>query len=210
MQSVQYFFLSLLFIPIMSTAQVGYQLGQPTMIGNGCPSGSASVAISPDGSAISILFDQFTIEGKVGGNQWDKMRKNCRFQIPVSVTPGYMLETVQVEYRGFAHVMNGNRAFIITTGPSVGLSDMVVGGEKTRNELRNQSGDFYVQQRIPSVTPRCQVNNSIDFSVFLQLFGQAPRAPLYLREEATLLLASSDVIGEASPIRFQVRLRPCI
>jgi hypothetical protein len=151
-----------------SFAEPAYQIGEPVMIGNGCPQGSASAVISPGGSAISILFDRFAIDGRRGGNQWDLMRKNCRFHIPVAVTPGYTLEAVQVDYRGFANVQNNNRAVIITTGASVGLSDMVVGNERTRTELRGMTGNFLVRQAIPTLSGRCRPDNSLDLSSWIQ------------------------------------------
>ena len=40
----------------------GIRLGNPEYGGSGCPGGSASVALSPDQSAISILFDQYVVE----------------------------------------------------------------------------------------------------------------------------------------------------
>lgn len=187
----------------------GYQLGDPEMAGNGCPQGSASAAISPDGSAISILFDRFAIDARRGGNAWDQMRKNCRFRIPVAVTPGYTLQAVQVDYRGFADVQKGNHAFVITTGAFVGLGDMVVGNEKTRSELRNLTGDFLVSQQIPAQASNCKSDNSIDFSVFLQMFGPAAKGPLYLLQDASIVLDSTDLVGSAESIRFKVVLRAC-
>ena len=38
------------------------QLGQPAYGGTGCPAGTASVSLSPDNQAISILFDQYVVE----------------------------------------------------------------------------------------------------------------------------------------------------
>lgn len=190
-------------------ASPNYQLGEPVLIGNGCPKGSASVAVSPDGSAISILFDRFSVDAKRGMNPWDQMRKNCRFHIPVALPPGFALEAVQVDYRGFVNAQNGNRAFIITTGAFVGLGDMVVGNERTRSELRNVTDNFLVRQQIPTSNHSCKTDNSIDFSVFLQMFGYAPKAPLYYKEEASLILDSTDVGANEEAIRFQVRLTPC-
>ena len=37
-------------------------LGEPGYGGSGCPQGSASTILSPDGKSLSILFDEFMVE----------------------------------------------------------------------------------------------------------------------------------------------------
>ena len=40
----------------------GISLGYPGYGGTGCPQGTASATLSPDGTALSVLFDQFVVE----------------------------------------------------------------------------------------------------------------------------------------------------
>lgn len=78
----------------------GLVLGQPAYGGTGCPAGTASVTLSPEQDAISILFDQFVTEaGNTTGKRVD--RKACNLSIPVSVPQGYSLSVIQTDYRGF-------------------------------------------------------------------------------------------------------------
>ncbi|MGZ3773593.1 MAG: DUF4360 domain-containing protein [Pseudobdellovibrionaceae bacterium] len=79
-------------------------LGQPGYGGTGCPAGSASVTLSPDQQALSILFDNYVAEAG-GGRRVD--RKSCNISIPVHVPQGYSVAVFQVDYRGFNSVPAG-------------------------------------------------------------------------------------------------------
>ena len=68
---------------------------------NGCPAGSYSIVMSPDGTTLSILFDQFTLESSGisgSGNQ----RKVCRISSPLNLPANYSIGVYKVDYRGFA------------------------------------------------------------------------------------------------------------
>ncbi len=62
--------------------------------GNGCPSGSASVNVSPDGQELSILFDKF----KADKNQ---RRASCNLTIPIRVPQGFQISLYDADYRGY-------------------------------------------------------------------------------------------------------------
>jgi hypothetical protein len=83
------------------------QLGQPAYGGTGCPAGTASVSLSPDNQAISILFDQYVVEAG-GAKGFD--RKNCNIAIPVHVPQGYSVAVMAIDYRGFVQLPAGARA----------------------------------------------------------------------------------------------------
>lgn len=68
---------------------------------NGCPEGSYSVVMSPDGTTLSILFDQFTVDGS-GTPVNGKQRKVCRISAPLNLPPNYSIGVYKVDYRGFA------------------------------------------------------------------------------------------------------------
>lgn len=81
-------------------AEKGIRLGSPQYGGTGCPAGSASVSLSPEEDALSILFDGFSASaGNVSGKRVD--RKSCNLSIPVSIPQGYSVSVIQVDYRGF-------------------------------------------------------------------------------------------------------------
>ncbi len=94
---------------LIIASQAGAQtirLGQPAYGGNGCPAGTASVTVSPDQSAISVLFDQFITEaGNTTGRRID--RKACNLSVPVQVPGGYSVAVFAVDYRGYNAVPRG-------------------------------------------------------------------------------------------------------
>ncbi|MBH8556120.1 DUF4360 domain-containing protein [Nostocaceae cyanobacterium CENA357] len=65
--------------------------------GNGCPDGSASVSVSPDGQELSILFDQFIAVG----NKVAQSRKSCNMSIPIRVPQGFQISLYDADYRGY-------------------------------------------------------------------------------------------------------------
>lgn len=68
---------------------------------NGCPEESYSIVLSPDGAALSILFDQLTIEsGRISSSEIQ--RKVCRISSPLNLPANYSIGVYQVDYRGFA------------------------------------------------------------------------------------------------------------
>ncbi len=106
------------------------RLGNPEYGGSGCPAGSASVALSPDQKAISILFDQYVVEAG-GTKSFD--RKNCNIAIPVQVPQGYSVAVMAIDYRGFVGLPSGGRAslnvnyFLAGQGRSISTSKSFVG-----------------------------------------------------------------------------------
>jgi hypothetical protein len=100
-------FLSALALLIASQANAQtIRLGNPAYGGTGCPAGSASVTVSPDQSAISVLFDQFLTEaGNTTRRRID--RKSCNLSVPVQVPGGYSVAVFAVDYRGYNAVPRG-------------------------------------------------------------------------------------------------------
>ncbi len=89
-------------------AQSGISLGNPSYGGTGCPAGSASVTLSPDATALSMLFDSYTAEaGGTTGRVID--RKSCNIAVPVNVPGGFSVSVISVDYRGFNAVPAGGR-----------------------------------------------------------------------------------------------------
>jgi hypothetical protein len=63
---------------------------------NGCPEGSYSIVLAPDGTTMSILFDRFTVEsGAV-------RKKMCRISAPLELPANKSIGVYKVDYRGFA------------------------------------------------------------------------------------------------------------
>lgn len=73
---------------------------RPNYQGSGCPEGTASVVMSGDNRAVSIVFDNFTTEA---GQQAMKQttEKACRLIIPIEAPQGFRMAIAQMDYRGF-------------------------------------------------------------------------------------------------------------
>jgi hypothetical protein len=101
----------------MSTAahaQVPVQqirLGTPTYAGSGCPLGTTSASLAPDGSSLSILFGAFQANaGGSSGNTVD--RKACNIAIPVGVPQGFTVSVIKIDYRGYNRLpLNASATF---------------------------------------------------------------------------------------------------
>lgn len=117
------------------------QLGEPQYGGTGCPAGSASVALSPDAKAISVLFDQYVVEA--GGSR-TLDRKNCNIAVPVHVPNGYSVSVMAIDYRGFVALPQGGRAqlsvdyFLAGGGRGVRTSKTFL-GEQASDYLKSDS-----------------------------------------------------------------------
>ena len=93
-------------VAVQSALADGIRLGQPAYGGTGCPAGSASVTLSPNNSALSILFDQYVVD--TAGRGFD--RKNCNIAVPVHVPQGFSVAVMAIDYRGFLQLPEGARA----------------------------------------------------------------------------------------------------
>ncbi len=119
------------------------RLGQPEYGGTGCPAGSASVALSPDSKAISILFDQYVVEAG-GAKSFD--RKNCNIAIPVHVPSGYSVSVMAIDYRGFVGLPAGARAslnvnyFLAGQGRGINTSKSFFGASSSNYVKSDQLG----------------------------------------------------------------------
>jgi hypothetical protein len=79
-------------------------LGQPTFFGSGCQNGTMDFVLSPDGSELSVLFDNFIVEA---GNGTRVDTKTCSTTIPISIPLGHSLTITQADYRGFNSLPKG-------------------------------------------------------------------------------------------------------
>jgi hypothetical protein len=82
-----------------ASAQSGLTLGKPGYGGSGCPGGTASVALAPDGKSLSLRFTRYRVAAGGGsGRSFD--RKNCSLAIPVNVPSGKSVSIISADYRG--------------------------------------------------------------------------------------------------------------
>lgn len=68
---------------------------------------STTVIRSPDGSALTILFDDLSVA--VGSQQ----RRACSVSAPLNLPEGYSLGVYRVDYRGYAHLAKKENATLV-------------------------------------------------------------------------------------------------
>jgi hypothetical protein len=89
-------FAALQFVATPASAQP-VQIKGANYGGSGCPAGSASVNVSPDGQELTILFDQFIAQG----SNPLQSRKSCNLSIPIQVPQGFQVSLYDADYRGY-------------------------------------------------------------------------------------------------------------
>jgi hypothetical protein len=132
---------------------------------SGCPQGSYSVAHAPDGSSLTILFDELLVSAGDPAEQ----RKQCSLSVPLNLPEGYSLGVYRVDYRGFAHLTRGDVAEL-TVDYNLGPRD---NGRRFRRSANGpHDGDFIFTENIGAGLMRrvgCGVEAVLDVSVSLEL-----------------------------------------
>jgi len=82
------------------TLPAGQTLAQSALVysnGSGCPDNSVSATFSPDGQALSILFDKYIADARFRNTA----NRKCNLTISMFVPRGYQAYLYSVDYRGF-------------------------------------------------------------------------------------------------------------
>jgi len=142
---------------------------------NGCPEGSYSIVVSPDGTAVSILFDQFTVQSgdpSLRGTQ----RKVCRISSPLTLPANYSIGVFKVDYRGFAKLAAKQESALEVQyflGPHDGQH-----GRVFKRTLRGpREGDFTFTENIGAGQMKragCGTAAMLDVGITLSLDGDPP------------------------------------
>jgi hypothetical protein len=176
-----------------------HRVHNPRFAGDGCPAGSVTVAESPDGSAVTLLFDRFQAEaGGATGRRVHRMF--CDFTIPIEVPAGQRLGVVQVDYRGFSAL------------PAQGRGQLLV--------------DYlFANSRAPSFRQALTPGTPTDFLLTDRIGARALRwsecgAPVEIQGRATLTVESNPALEQAlasldtvdatrGGLIYGLQLRPC-
>lgn len=67
--------------------------------GSGCPEGTAHATLSPDNTALSILFDEF--KSAAGGTAPARDRAKCAVRAKLAFANRYQVQVAKVDVRGF-------------------------------------------------------------------------------------------------------------
>ena len=158
-----------------------------------CGASDYTVVSSPDGTSISVLFDNFT--ASTPGNPW----VSCPIRIPLNLPAGYSMGVYRMDYRGFVHAETG--------GARVAL-DYGFGKAEPRRHVkaidRAIDGDFSFTDTVPAGQMRragCGANAVLDLTATLML----PRD----RDPGVSQLTLDSIDGNTGGVTFLVDLKPC-
>jgi len=80
-----------------------------TVIGSGCPIGTAAIAVAPDNTAFTVTYSDYLAQVGVGAKPTD-FRKNCQINVAVHAPGGFTFAVAKADYRGFASLARGASA----------------------------------------------------------------------------------------------------
>jgi hypothetical protein len=187
---------SLLSAPAMASDDIS--LGEPGYGGSGCPQGSASTILSPDGKALSILFDEFMVEA--GGDTRKRVaRKTCNIAIPVHVPQGFSVSIIDVDYRGYNSLPRGAQATFTAEYFFAGQR-----GPRYRKNFRGFTDDeFLISNKLgvhALVWSKCGADVNLRVNT-----GMMVRTNRY-KDEALSMVDSADF---AAGIVYQLQWKKC-
>lgn len=179
-----------------------YQLGQASFSGNGCKENTTSIATSFDQQSISILFDDFSVDASGGHGADRTFKTTCIVSIPVNITPGYMVETTTVDYRGFADLDKNAVGSILTYASR---TDYMGGPKFGRGSvLRGPMTDGFFSEVVVKQQPgfkKCPAVNQIYLAITAQINLTSKN------KQGFMTLDSGDIADNG--IRMGVTLRHC-
>lgn len=137
----------------------------------GCPPGTFNIVTSPDGSSVSVLFDNFTVNTSTSGF----VRKTCAMEIPLQLPAGYSLGVYQLDYRGFAQLQDRQRGELqVNYGTGAGERNR---GRRFRRDVRGAyEGDFTFNERLRGGVLRrmgCGGSQVLNFAATLTLASRS-------------------------------------
>ncbi|GIF04027.1 hypothetical protein Asi03nite_15650 [Actinoplanes siamensis] len=75
-------------------------------IGSGCPDRSSRIAVSPDNTAFTVTYANYTARVGPESDPLD-FRKNCQIALDVKVPSGFTFAVAGADYRGYASLARG-------------------------------------------------------------------------------------------------------
>lgn len=142
-----------------ATGFADVRLGTPLVGGKSCRAGSVSVALTPDQSAMTILFDEASIEVPADARNNEAFGM-CNLLVPIELGPGQKLKFTKWDYRGFysigdrsqANLMIRNR-YMVQGENWTSLPTHTRVARSQSNTFRgraNLTEDFFVESTVPT------------------------------------------------------------
>ena len=192
--------IALLFAPAYAQGEGPNQRGRQNsgVSENGCSPGTYSIINAPDGSALTILFDDFSIVS----SEANVARKYCNLQIPLNLPAGHTLGVYRVDYRGFSRLssrQSANLSVDYALGPRNN-------GRRFHRSVRGaHDGEFLFRENIGAgLMRRVGCGEAAVLNVAATLDLQTNSQP----EEAMIALDSADGTARGGLV-YHFNLRRC-
>lgn len=175
------------------------------LTGSGCNESNASANITPDGTYLSVLFDNFKAEiGQGSMNpQLSQLKKQCTVLIDMDVPFGYQYALESTEFRGFAALPASAYGYHrFTQVVPNGIPNM------RETQLRGPIGDNYeaIVRQKPGRSP-WSVCNSPQQTV--QILAELSLAYLPGSRDRSMAQINLDSVDTGVQSRFKMTWRPC-
>jgi hypothetical protein len=175
------------------------------LTGSGCSEADASANVTPDGTFLSVLFDNFKAEiGNGSSNpQMAALKKQCTVLIDMDVPFGYQYALETTEFRGFAALPASAYGYHrFTQLVQNGIPNM------RETQLRGPIGNNYesVVRQKPGRSP-WSVCNSPQQTV--QILAELSVAYLPNTVDRSMAQINLDSVDTGVQSRFKMTWRPC-
>ncbi|WP_373998015.1 DUF4360 domain-containing protein [Bdellovibrio bacteriovorus] len=208
--------LFVLALSVQSNAQTppGVRIQSIQAVGSGCPVGSHSANISPDGQTFSLLLDNFVASSTMKN---PIARLMCELKVSFYVPTGWTFAVLSADYRGFAYAEAGT----VTQHQALYSFD----GSKPKNErpgyenggtynFRAQefrgpyNDNYYIRHNIdPRVAPWAPCSSQSVQTLYVTTFLMARNLNLSSLVESTISLDSID--GQVQSQRYSLAWKQC-
>ena len=96
-----------------------------SLLGTGCPAGSADVQIDGTGTLLEVTFSTYTVETGPGTKAAD-WRKNCKLTLNLEFDEGFQFATLATDMMGFAQIPKNARGLCTNTFDFTGVSGQTI------------------------------------------------------------------------------------
>ncbi|KAK4221485.1 hypothetical protein QBC38DRAFT_491960 [Podospora fimiseda] len=92
-----------------------------SLLGSGCPAGSADVQIDATKTLLEVTFSEYIIQTGPGtkASEW---RKNCKLTLNLEFDEGFQFATLATSFAGFAQIPKGARGLCTNTFDFTGVA----------------------------------------------------------------------------------------
>ena len=170
---------------------------------NGCPAGSYTVILAPDGATLSVLFDRFTLQ-TTASTPNAKQRKVCRFSALLNLPAKQSIGVYKVDYRGFSRLAARQNAEL-DVQYFLGPRDNQHGRVFKRKVRGPHEGDYLFTETIGAGQMKrvgCGAAAVLEVGITLSLDGD------FRAGEAMASLDTTDAAPGGSLI-YHLDLKPC-